>query len=107
MEILLSKPIIPIVLAALAYVGATVAMKIAASGGTLATFAFLALFLAAAAALEIIALQRTSLGVAYVMILGTETLLILGIAALIGEGLAPREMAGAALVFAGTAVLAT
>ena len=107
METLLSKPMHLIGLTSFFYVVATVAMKHMASGAGLAALALLAACLAAGALFEILTFQRAPMGGAYVAILGVETLLIVGIATAIGEGLSPREMAGAALVIGGTAILAT
>ncbi|MDH3264240.1 MAG: 5-aminolevulinate synthase [Paracoccaceae bacterium] len=96
-----------LILTALAYVGATIAMKAVASVASPATILLLALALALAGTFEVLVLQRVTLGAAYVTIVGLETLLVLGYAVAIGEGLAPREMAGGALVLAGAVVLFT
>ncbi len=107
MEALFSKPMHLIGLTSLCYVVATVAMKQAASGAGLAAFILLALCLAGGAAFEILTFRKAAMGGAYLTILAVETLLILGFAAMIGEGLAPRELAGAAFVMVGAAILST
>lgn len=107
MDSLLSKPIHLIGLSSLCYVIATVAMKQAASGAGLAAFLVLAACLAGAAAFEILTLRLITLGGTYLAILAVETLLILGLAAAIGEGLSPREIAGAAFVMVGAVILFT
>lgn len=107
MQDLFSKPMPLIGMTSLFYVIATVAMKQAASGAGLPAFAVLAGCLALGALFEILTFRQADMGGAYVTILAVETLLILGFATAIGEGLAPREVAGAGLVLAGAAVLAT
>ena len=95
-----------VVLAALGYAVATIFMKMASGSNSYILLAIIAVCLSSAVMLEIIVLRRMNLGVAYIAILGTETLLIMGYAFFIGEGLAPREMVGAVLVFSGTLCLA-
>ena len=94
-----------VLVAALGYAVATVFMKMAATSQSYPAFVIIALALTAAVIAEVVILQRLSLGIAYIAILATETLIILGFSTLIGEGLAPREMAGAALVLLGTIIL--
>lgn len=103
----LSKPVILLLLTALAYVVATIAMKAAATTLHTGTVLWLIVSLAAVGVLEVLVLQRVNLAAAYVTVLGIETLLVLGFATAIGEGLAPREMAGAALVLFGAIILVT
>lgn len=107
MDLSLSKPVVLLVLTALAYVVATIAMKAAATTLSAGTILWLAFSLVAVGVLEVLLLQRVTLAAAYVTVLGIETLLILGFATAIGEGLAAREMAGAALVLAGAVILVT
>jgi hypothetical protein len=107
MEFALTKPIHLIGMTSFFYVCATVAMKQAASGAGLLVVLVLVACLAGGALFEILTFRRAAMGGAYVTILAVETLLILGFAVLIGEGLAPREMAGAALVLLGAAILST
>ena len=94
-----------VLVAALGYAVATVFMKMAATSQSYPAFVIIALALTAAVIAEVVILQRLSLGIAYIAILATETLIILGFSTLIGEELAPREMAGAALVLVGTIIL--
>ncbi len=107
MDLYITKPIHLIGLTSVFYVAATLAMKQAASGAGILAFAMLALCLALGAVFEILTFRRAAMGGAYVTILALETLLILGFAAAIGEGLAPREVAGAAFVLVGAAILST
>jgi multidrug transporter EmrE-like cation transporter len=107
MAILFTKPIFLLVFTALAYVGATIAMKSTATAISPIAVISLALCLATAGTLEVLVLRRVTLGVAYLTIIGIETLLVLGYATVIGEGLQPREMAGGALVLAGAVILST
>jgi multidrug transporter EmrE-like cation transporter len=107
MQDIFTKPMHLIGLTSLFYVLATIAMKQAASGAGITAFAILAGCLALGAVFEILTFRQASMGAAYVTILAVETLLILGFAAAIGEGLAPREVAGAALVLSGAALLST
>lgn len=107
MDILFSKPLYLIALTSFFYVVATLAMKQAAITGGLLAFAVLALCLAAAALCEILVFRQTAMGGAYLTIIAVETLLVLGFATLIGDGLNGRETIGAVLVLAGAGVLST
>ena len=102
---ILNRPMTLVVLCALAYAAATLAMKTLSIAPTPAMTILLCLALAGAVAAEILLLQRHTLGITYITILAAETLLVLGIAAFIGEGLGPRELVGVALVLGGTAVI--
>jgi multidrug transporter EmrE-like cation transporter len=106
MALLMLNPLALALISAVAYAGATLTMKFAAGSVTpLLAILIVALLLTAVAA-EIGALRLASLGVIYLTILGSETLLVLLCAMVLGETLGAREMAGAALVLAGTALLA-
>lgn len=90
---------------AFGYVLATAGMKAAASGhavvgGLLAVAGF-----AAAFAAEVALMRQTHLSVLYIAILGVETVLVLGLAASLGEGFDLRQGLGAGLVLAGLAIV--
>ncbi|WP_425070318.1 5-aminolevulinate synthase [Sagittula sp. S175] len=106
----LSNPLISplplIVLTAAGYFVATVGMK-GAAGGALVTGGIIALlgFLLAFAA-EVLLMRNTHLSVLYILIIGVETVLVLGFAMGIGEGLSFRQAIGAGLVLTGLAIVA-
>lgn len=102
---IVTKPYFLVPFCALAYAAAAVGMKWASDGHGMGAALLIVSCLGIAVALEIILLQRVSLGLTYVAILIAETVLILGVATLMGEGLSARQMAGAALVLAGAAVI--
>ena len=88
------------------YALATVGMKLSAQGHMPAGLALaIAGFLAAFAA-EILLMRRAELSVVYLAIIAAETLLVLGYASWIGEGLSLRQALGAGMVLAGLAVVA-
>ncbi len=94
-----------ITITALGYVVATVGMKLAAHGEmsvglALALGGFAAAFLA-----EVALLRRADLSLAYVVVIGAETLLVLFLATMIGEGLNLRQTAGAVLVLTGLCIV--
>lgn len=105
MTYILTKPLFLIFTAALAYAVATAGIKMASTlvsppallligaGFTLATLA------------EIVLLRQASLGVIYIAIITVETLMVLTLAAMLGEGLTPRQMIGAGLVLAGILIV--
>lgn len=100
------SPLPLILITALGYVLATLGMKGAANGalilgGLLAFGGFLAAFVA-----EVILMRQTHLSVLYLLIIGVETILILGFAFGIGEGLSLRQAIGASLVLTGLAIVA-
>ena len=105
MSDILTKPALLVLICAIAYAGATFAMKSASVSPSAAIWLVLFLALGCAVGAEIMLLQRHTLGITYITILGAETLLVLVIAFTMGEGLGPREVMGAALVLAGTAVI--
>ncbi|MBY6004748.1 5-aminolevulinate synthase [Salipiger bermudensis] len=87
------------------YAIATIGMKLSAQGHlpaglSLAIAGFLGAFLA-----EILLMRRAELSVVYLAIIAAETLLVLGYASWIGEGLSLRQTLGAAMVLAGLAVV--
>ncbi len=86
---------------ALGYAIATIGMKLASSTVSIVALGIIALGLLAATVAEVSLLRRVDLGVIYITIIGVESLVVLGFAALIGEGLDLRRMAGSVLVIAG------
>ncbi len=101
----LTKPIFLVFICGTGYAAATLAMKTASTTPGMIVAAAIAFCLSAAVIAEVILLQRTQLGLAYVAILAAETVLVLAVAALFGEGLAPREWIGATLVLIGAGVI--
>ncbi len=104
---LATKPLFLITLCATGYAVATLGMKMASDSPHLVTYGAIAMCLGAAVIGEVLLLQRTELGLAYVAILGAETLMVLAIAAILGEGLTGREIAGGLLVLVGAGILTT
>jgi drug/metabolite transporter (DMT)-like permease len=104
---LATKPLFLITLCALGYAVATVAMKMASDTPHIIIYAAIAACLVAAVAGEVLLLQRTHLGIAYIAILGVETVIVLLVAAFMGEGLSGREVAGGLIVLVGAGVLST
>ncbi|MCG6902746.1 MAG: 5-aminolevulinate synthase [Rhodobacter sp.] len=107
MAALASKPLLLLIICGFAYALATLAMKALSHSPTIFALGAVALCLAGAVLLEVIVLQRMELGTAYIAIIATESLIVVSIAAFIGEGLGPKELAGAALVLMGTALIGT
>ena len=54
---------------------------------------------------EIALLRRVELGLAYIAIIATESLLVLGYALYVGEGLSSREWLGAGFVIIGATLV--
>lgn len=93
-----------IVIAGFGYTVATVGMKFAALGSyPIGLVLIVAGFILATVA-EVFLLRRGDLTVVYVTIIGIETLMILGAAALLGEIVDLRRMMGAACVVIGIAL---
>lgn len=102
----ISAPIL-VLLTALGYALATVGMKLTAQGlGTLG-LALAATGLITAFVFEVALLRRTDLSIVYIGIVIAETMLVLGYATWINEGLTLRQMGGAAMVLAGLAAIST
>ena len=99
------KPVCLIALCAVAYAGATFAMKSASIASTGVIWIVIGVALSFAVLAEVALLRQHSLGLSYIAILGAETLIVLTVAFLIGDGLGPRDLAGAALVLTGTAII--
>ncbi len=92
---------------AVGYAVATAGMKVASNGLTAFGLALVTLGFAAAFMAEITLLRRVDLAAAYIVIMAVESLLVLGYAVWLGEGLNPRQTVGAALVIGGLAAIST
>ncbi|WP_102107498.1 hypothetical protein [Oceaniglobus roseus] len=103
---LLFRPAPLVLISALGYAGATLAMKASAHSPAPALLALVAFCLGTAVMAEIAAMRRLALGVTYVTILGLETLAVLAAACLLGDQFGPREMLGGACILLGTLILA-
>lgn len=83
------------------YAVATIGMKAASGGATsIAAFFILAGFAIAVVA-EVIVLRQGNMSLVYMGIIVAETVLVLGYASSIGNGLSAPQMAGAGLVLLG------
>ena len=91
--------------AALGYGLATILMKTLSDRVDLILPTMLAIVLLATVFAEIALLRKVDLGLAYIAIIATESLLVLGYALWIGEGLSVREWMGAGFVIAGAAMV--
>lgn len=99
--------IVIIVIAALGYTVATVGMKYAALDHyPIAAVLIVSGFVLATVA-EVYLLRRGDLTVVYVTIIGIETLMILGAAAMLGEVVDLRRIVGAGCVVIGIALCST
>lgn len=87
------------------YAIATLLMKIASEDLTTAVIGAIALVLAAVVIAEILLMRQVDLGLAYIAIMATETLLVLLATYFVGQPLSGRELAGGALVLAGVAIV--
>lgn len=100
------RPAVLIVFCALAYAGATVAMKAASHTAGPGVMLLIVLCLCGAVVAEVLLMRRMDLSLTYIAILATETTLVLLVALWLGEALSLRQILGAGLVLAG-AVLVT
>ncbi len=105
MALIASKPLFLILVCAIAYGLSAVALKQASEAPGLALFLAVAACFAVAAVAEIAVLRQLDLGLAYIAIIGMESVLVVTYAVMIGEGFGPREAVGAGLVLTGTALL--
>ena len=101
MDLLFSRSSLLIVAAALAYSFATLGIKMASLTLSPPALAIIVFGFGLATMAEIHLLRRADLGVIYMMVIAVETIAVLTIAALIGEGLSLRQSLGAGLVVAG------
>jgi multidrug transporter EmrE-like cation transporter len=91
--------------AGVGYAIATILMKIASQDSTTIVLGAIALMLAAVVTAEILLLRQVDLGIAYIAIMATETLLVLGATYFVGQPLSGRELAGGMLVLAGVVIV--
>jgi hypothetical protein len=92
-------------ISAVGYALATIGMKLATGQWTVVAGSLILLGFFAAMQGEMALMRGMELGVLYLLIIAAETLLVLGYAFAIGEGLSLRESAGALLIFTGIAVV--
>lgn len=95
-----------ILVTAFGYVLATVGMKGAASGLLLPGIALAVVGFLLAFAAEVALMRQTHLSIIYILVLGVETVIILGFAFGIGEGFTLRQALGAIIVLGGLAIVA-
>ncbi|WP_371223276.1 5-aminolevulinate synthase [Roseovarius sp. 2305UL8-3] len=105
MDLLDTRLMILALMAAMGYGLATIGMKLASGHWTMLAGGLILLGFFAAMQSEIILMRGVELGVLYLVIIAAETLIVLGYAFAIGEGLSLRESFGALLIFAGIAVV--
>ncbi|MDI3337911.1 5-aminolevulinate synthase [Defluviimonas aestuarii] len=101
MTYLLSKPIFLIFTAALAYAIATAGIKMASNVISPSALVLIAIGFTIATLAEVVLLRQASLGVIYIAIITAETLMVLTLAAMLGEGLTTKQLFGAVFVLAG------
>lgn len=101
MEIAFFKTYGIVIVAALGYALATIGMKLASGNWSFIALAFLLIGFFAATQSEVFLMRDIELGVLYLLIIAVETIVVLGYAWAIGEGLAPREAFGGVLILAG------
>lgn len=90
-----------VLITALGYTFATIGMKLLAQSTDATGITLLTLGFGAAIVAEVALLRKTDVSVAYITIIGSETMLVLLYATMIGEGFGLRQAVGAALVLAG------
>ena len=95
-----------IFIAALGYSVTTAGMKLGSIAITPSAIALLVIGFTAATVAEIVILRDHDLGLIYILVIATETLLVLTLAGLIGEGLSGRQIIGAVIIGLGL-VMAT
>lgn len=92
-------------LTAAGYAVATLGMKLATGGLTLQSASLVAFGLAAAVAAEVLLLRNSELSVIYLAIIAFETIIVLALAAWLGESITVKQIAGASLVLGGMALV--
>ncbi len=102
---LILRPPVLIAFCALAYAAATFAMKHFAITPGLVPLFLIAATLCAAVLAEVLLMRQFHIGMVYVGILAAETMLVLIFAWAIGEALSVKQLAGAALVLGGAAMV--
>ena len=91
--------------AALGYGVSTILMKHYSQGFAWLPLALLVAVLAGTVVSEVLLLRQVELGLAYIAIIATESLLVLGYSFAIGEGLSRQETAGAVFVLFGVVLV--
>lgn len=91
--------------AGVGYAIATLLMKFASQSTTTAVLGLIVLVLAAVVTAEILLLRQVDLGLAYIAIMATETLLVLAATFFVGQPMTGRELTGGALVVVGVAMV--
>lgn len=91
--------------ASLGYSLATIGMKLASNHLSYLAIALLIGGFAASALAEIVLMRGISLGALYMTIIAVETLIVLGYAISIGEGLQRDQMLGGAMIFVGLVIV--
>lgn len=105
METIDFRLVILAVVAALGYWLATIGMKIASGNWSALALGFILVGFLAATRAEVVLMKGVSLGTLYLVIIAVETLIVLGYAYAIGEGLSLREAMGGACILLGLAVV--
>ena len=105
MDILCSRSSLVVLCAALAYAFATLGIKMASLAFSPSAIAIIILGFGLATVAETYLLRRADLGVIYMTVIAAETVAVLAIAALLGEGLSLRQTLGAGLVLAGILIV--
>jgi drug/metabolite transporter (DMT)-like permease len=105
MQILLNDKTLLTIVAAFGYGIATILMKTLSDRMDLILPVILAFVLIATVLAEIALLRKVDLGLAYIAIIATESLLVLGYAFWAGEGLSSRELLGAGFVIMGATMV--
>ncbi|MGB3315098.1 MAG: 5-aminolevulinate synthase [Albidovulum sp.] len=101
MTYVLTRPAFLVVTAALAYAIATAGIKWASDAPSPMALLLIIFGFGLATITEVVLLRQADLSVIYIAIITVETLMVLTLAALIGEGLSPKQMLGAAFVLTG------
>ncbi|WP_323038044.1 5-aminolevulinate synthase [Pararhodobacter sp.] len=105
MQLILGDKTVLTIVAALGYGLATVLMKTLSDQSNLILPVMLAMVLIITVLAEIALLRKVDLGMAYVAIIATESLLVFAYAYWVGEGLSSREWMGAGFVITGAALV--
>lgn len=105
MTLLNNQALLLIALSAIGYGIATLGLKMGSNNPGWMPMGIIILGFGLAILAEIEVLRRVDIGVAYISIIGLETLIVLSYAWVIGEALNLRQVGGAGMVVAGLAVL--
>ena len=105
MELFTTRFTLLAVLAAIGYGVATIGMKLASDNWSTPAFTLISLGFVAAVLAEIVLMRGITLGVLYLVIIAFETIIVLGYAFAIGEGLSPKEALGGVMILLGLAVV--